>query len=211
MTSSLLGDARALSLERGCVVLRREVLGVGGSAVVDKEPVGVEMVDERPQEFVARLGGGRGGSDRRPRARQPGDGSSEHLLPAHIALRGSRSDSRLGTRTSEHRPACLFDLARRRPLPTHRGKTRCDTNRDRHARTFEADDSRLDISAHRLIRDASGVIPDLWPTRDAVPLAGVACFHLRAEQLPVSLGDDLDGVIDNPYGRVVVDRIRRIG
>ena len=63
----------------------------------------------------------------------------------------------------------LSDLARQRPLPTRRGKTRCDAEGNRHARTFEADDGRLEISAHRLTRDASGVIPEHWRRRVTSP------------------------------------------
>jgi hypothetical protein len=50
----VLGDALALPFAGGCVVLRRDVLEVGGSAVVDKELVGIETVDERPEQLVRR-------------------------------------------------------------------------------------------------------------------------------------------------------------
>jgi hypothetical protein len=49
-----LGDALALPLERGYVLLWREVLHVGGGAVVYQELVGVETVGERPEKLVAR-------------------------------------------------------------------------------------------------------------------------------------------------------------
>jgi DNA-binding SARP family transcriptional activator len=50
-------------------------------------------------------------------------------------------------------------------LQVYVSQLRCDADRNGHARTFEADDGRLEISAHRLTRDASGVIPEHWRMR----------------------------------------------
>ena len=104
------------------------------------------------------------------------------------ATEAAAGHSRLGARAPKRRSACLSDLARQRPLPTRRGKTRRNTNRNRHARTFEADDDRLDTSGHRLIRGVSGVIPERSPTPVTRPLgerkatgAPLAKRDLRAE------------------------------
>src|SRR3954466_14519902 len=45
--------------------------------------------------------------------------------------------------------------------------------------------------------------------RDPLRQAALPTGGSRGEQLPVSLGDDLDGPIDHFDGRLVVDRVRR--
>src|SRR3954451_8134657 len=50
----------------------------------------------------------------------------------------------MGIRVPIHRPAGLFDLAEQRPLSARRGKTRGDTDRDRHTCAHEAENGRLE-------------------------------------------------------------------
>src|SRR6266496_2664941 len=40
-------------------------------------------------------------------------------------------------------------------------------------------------------------------------LARFACFRAGGEQLPVPLGDDFDGAVDDLYGGLIVNRVRR--
>jgi hypothetical protein len=81
---------------------------------------------------------------------------------------------------SIHRPACLSDLVRQRPLSAGRGETRCDTCRNRHARRFEAEDGRLETSARRLMRKRIRLLNSTRRGFSPRPLARAATRHPRA-------------------------------
>ena len=101
-----LGDALAFPLERGCVLLWREVLDVGGGAVVNQELVAVETVGEGPEKLVARqvfLEGEREVLVAAPEARQCAEGRGEHLLPAQVRRRWNENAGASGTDAERRR------------------------------------------------------------------------------------------------------------
>ena len=55
----------------------------------------------------------------------------------------------------------------------------------------------------------SSGIPEPGPRHRACLPSRLACFRAGGKQLPVPLGDDLDGAVDDCDGGLIVNRVRR--